>query len=106
MACFAGDTGSQANKEMRMYHVYRNREAALNWLALGLLLAAWNAADDAGVASQPPRRPAALQGYAFVSVRALQRLAPITTARLPKDNHKVAWAMNFSAKGHSIVNVL
>lgn len=27
---------------------YSYREAALNWLALGLLLAAWNASDDTG----------------------------------------------------------
>ncbi len=48
------------------------REASLNWLALGLLLAAWNAADggsDAGV----PRKPEALRGYSQVSVRAAQR---------------------------------
>ena len=50
------------------------REAALNWLALGLLLAAWNAADnDAGASAR--RRPEELRGYSFVSVRAMQRLA-------------------------------
>jgi len=45
-------------------------ERRLNWLALGLLLAAWNAADD-GL----PRlaRPAALQAYERVSVRAWMR---------------------------------
>jgi len=32
-----------------------HREATLNWLALGLLLAAWNASDnDAASALQPP----------------------------------------------------
>jgi hypothetical protein len=49
------------------------REAALNWLALGLLLAAWNASDN----KTPPdlrRRPEALRGYSHVSVRAAQRL--------------------------------
>ncbi len=50
----------------------QHREATLNWLALGLLLAAWNAADnDAGEAH---RRPAALRGYSYVSVRAAARL--------------------------------
>ena len=49
------------------------REAALNWLALGLLLAAWNASDnDAGAAAR--RRPDALRGYQQVSVRAASRL--------------------------------
>jgi hypothetical protein len=46
-------------------------EASLNWLALGLLLAAWNAADDAR--PQDRARPAALRGYETVSVRAIQR---------------------------------
>jgi hypothetical protein len=45
------------------------REASFNWLALGLLLAAWNASDnDAAVPVRP--RPEALRGYACVSVRA------------------------------------
>jgi hypothetical protein len=52
------------------------REAGMNWLALGLLLAAWNASDDdAGTATR--RRPEALRGYAHVSVRAMQRMASI-----------------------------
>ena len=48
------------------------REAALNWLALGLLLAAWNAADGdpAGAAQRPP----SLRGYSCVSVRAIHRV--------------------------------
>jgi hypothetical protein len=46
------------------------REASLNWIALGLLLAAWNLADNG---STPGRRPDALRGYAHVSVRAAQR---------------------------------
>ena len=50
------------------------RESTLNWLALGLLLAAWNSADDT-LAKTPPR-PAALQGYDMVSVRAVQRFGP------------------------------
>ncbi len=51
------------------------REASLNWLALGLLLAAWNASDNDAAANV--RRPDSLRGYAFVSVRAANR---ITTA--------------------------
>lgn len=59
---------------------------SLNWLALGVLLAAWNAADnDASGASQPPavepramqRRPTALRGYTPVSVRALARMTAV-----------------------------
>jgi len=45
-----------------------HREASLNWLALGILLAAWNASDDD--ASQARRRPDALRRYPYVSVRA------------------------------------
>jgi len=53
------------------------REASLNWLALGLLLAAWNAADtgwaqDDG-ARNVRRKPDTLRGYSPVSVRAVQR---------------------------------
>ena len=65
------------------------REAALNWLALGLLLAAWNASDndasnnDASVggasagdarAARTHGRPEALRGYSYVSVRAVNRV--------------------------------
>ena len=51
------------------------REASLNWLALGLLLAAWNASgsNDAEANSRP--RPEALRGYPYVSVRAAQRVS-------------------------------
>jgi hypothetical protein len=48
----------------------QHREAALNWLAFGLLLAAWNAADDG---TAPKRRPESLRGYAQVSARAIAR---------------------------------
>ncbi len=52
------------------------REASLNWLALGLLLAAWNASDnDAAVTARP--RPGALRGYSYVSVRAAHRVASV-----------------------------
>jgi hypothetical protein len=50
-----------------------NREASLNWLAFGLLLAAWNAAGDDGSSSRA--RPDALRGYASVSVRAAHSIA-------------------------------
>ncbi|MGO9513699.1 MAG: hypothetical protein ACLP2F_08670 [Steroidobacteraceae bacterium] len=71
-------------------------EASLNWLALGLLLAAWNAADnDAGQTPSRPEtlsvparpgtlraraeplrcRPESLRGYSYVSVRAVTRSA-------------------------------
>ena len=59
------------------------REATLNWLALGLLLAAWNASDNDAPASVRPRpetlrpRPEALRGYSYVSVRAAQRIASV-----------------------------
>jgi hypothetical protein len=48
------------------------REASLNWLALGLLLAAWNASDRDAPANVRPR-PEALRPYPYVSVRAAQR---------------------------------
>jgi hypothetical protein len=48
------------------------REASLNWLALGLLLAAWNASDN-DAAADARRRPEALRGYSHVSVRAAYR---------------------------------
>ena len=52
------------------------REASLNWLAFGLLLAAWNATDnDAAVNAR--RRPEALRSYPYVSVRAAHRVTSI-----------------------------
>jgi len=53
------------------------REATLNWLALGLLLAAWNASDNdasGNGSAATPRRPEALRGYSYVSVRAANRI--------------------------------
>lgn len=52
----------------------QHREASLNWLALGLLLAAWNASDND--TESRPRRPEALRGYSSVSVRAAALCAP------------------------------
>ena len=49
------------------------REASLNWLALGLLLAAWNASDNDAAKA----RPQALRGYSYVSVRAAHRVASV-----------------------------
>jgi hypothetical protein len=69
----------------------RRREASLNWLALGLLLAAWNASEDDPAGA--PRRPASLRGYSSVSVRA---------ATL----HAADVGPNFHSKGHKSVNVL
>jgi hypothetical protein len=51
----------------------QHREVTLNWLALGLLLAAWNASDNDPTA-RSSRRPEILRGYSYVSVRA-HRLA-------------------------------
>ena len=56
----------------------QHREASLNWLALGLLLAAWNATDNDPEAHAKPR-PGALRGYSYVSVRA-QRSATLNHA--------------------------
>ena len=52
------------------------REASLNWLALGLLLAAWNASDS-DAAADARRRPEALRGYSYVSVRAAHRAGSV-----------------------------
>ncbi len=49
----------------------QHREASLNWLALGLLLAAWNAVGDD--AASVRRRPDSLRAYPQVSLRAVQR---------------------------------
>jgi hypothetical protein len=57
----------------------QRREATLNWIAFGLLLAAWNAADDA----QPAARPQALRGYSQVSVRAVERSTAMNLAADP-----------------------
>jgi hypothetical protein len=56
----------------------QHREASLNWLALGLLLAAWNASDNDSAAQT--RRPEGLRGYSFVSVRAAT-VHPLSDAR-------------------------
>jgi hypothetical protein len=63
----------------------QRREATLNWLALGLLLTAWNAVDDQG---SPQRRPEFLRAHSCVTVRTMTRIA------------------HFSIKGHKSVNEL
>jgi hypothetical protein len=69
----------------------QHHEPALNWLALGLLLAAWNAADN-DVVRHEPRRPQSLRGYSMVSVRA----ATLNCSDV----------RNCGDKGHKTVNVL
>lgn len=54
----------------------QHREASLNWLALGLLLAGWNAADND--TDERRRRPETLRGYSCVSVRAATRVGVAT----------------------------
>jgi hypothetical protein len=54
-------------------------EASLNWLALGLLLAAWNASDN-DAAATARQKPEALRGYSYVSVRALNRVSGVGRA--------------------------
>jgi len=52
----------------------QRREASLNWLALGLLLAAWNAVDDpSSTGAQPRARPESLRAYPYVTVRSVAR---------------------------------
>ncbi len=53
---------------------WQRQESSRNWLALGLLLAAWNAADHIDRAGAAVRRPDALRAYPRVSVRAALRL--------------------------------
>jgi len=76
VARIAIDTGLvNRNEERTMWTASRQGtwwsvrgEASLNWLALGVLLAAWNASDDDS--SRHYLRPEALRRYPCVSVRA------------------------------------
>jgi hypothetical protein len=70
----------------------QRREVSLNWLALGLLLAAWNASDDAHKVPAA-QRPNALRRYSSVSVRA----ATLHAEELRRGN---------LSEGHKTVNVL
>jgi hypothetical protein len=68
-------------KENRMTQITGYHQAPLSWLAVGRLLAALNAGE----------RPAALRGYACVSVRAVCRLTPPAgDTRRYADNVKVS----------------
>ena len=67
-----GRSGSRRERGSTLQFWAEHREASLNWLALGLLLAAWNASDN-DTATQVRRRPEALRGYSSVSVRAAHR---------------------------------
>ncbi|HEY2679131.1 MAG TPA: hypothetical protein VGI65_19340 [Steroidobacteraceae bacterium] len=66
------NTGRQPALCTPNFHDSR-REAARNWLALGLLLAAWNAGDN-DAAARTARRPECLRAYPCVSVRAANRI--------------------------------
>jgi len=68
----AGRTGPRWEPGSTGHFWAQHREASLNWLALGLLLAAWNASDN-DTPAQLRRRPEALRGYSSVSVRAAHR---------------------------------
>ncbi len=68
----AGRAGSRWERGSTWHFWAQHREASLNWLALGLLLAAWNASDN-DTPAQLRRRPEALRGYTSVSVRAAHR---------------------------------
>ena len=68
----AGRAASRWERSPTCQFWAQHREASLNWLALGLLLAAWNASDN-DTPAQLRRRPEALRGYSSVSVRAAQR---------------------------------
>jgi hypothetical protein len=77
----AGRTDSGWERGSTWHFWAQHREASLNWLALGLLLAAWNASDN-DTATQVRRRPEALRGYSSVSVRAAHRTLS-TSSTLP-----------------------
>jgi len=68
----SSDTGYGSSSAWWSQH----REASLNWLAVGLLLAAWNASDN-DAETQVRDRPASLRGYSYVSVRAAQRVLTV-----------------------------
>jgi hypothetical protein len=61
---------STAGKSCTPYKLWSEyREASLSWLALGVLLAAWNASDN-DASPTLNARPSALRSYPSVSVRA------------------------------------
>jgi hypothetical protein len=80
----------------------QHREVSLNWLALGLLLAAWNAAEND--TDEERGRPETLRGYSCISVRAATRVGVATDRWMlcPRPLSE----RNFLSKGHKSVNVL
>jgi hypothetical protein len=66
------ETESMHQRPIRAAFWSARREATLNWLALGLLLAAWNACDND--AANAGTRPQTLRGYSCISVRAVNRV--------------------------------
>jgi hypothetical protein len=71
-------TPKKPNRSQTCFWISR-REASLNWLALGMLLAAWNSADTEP--SSVSKRPEALRGYSHVSVRAIGRAGETSSER-------------------------
>ena len=95
----------------------QRREASLNWLALGLLLAAWNAVGrPSSTGPQPRARPESLRGVsvclgaggganygASVNRSGGPRIAAATSRHLSATRVLIA---RFSIKGHKSVNEL
>jgi hypothetical protein len=81
-AGFAREAGSRWRMGVGESWWTQHREASLNWLALGLLLAAWNASDNE-TATDAPRRPESLRGYSYVSVRAASYMKLQSTRSAP-----------------------
>jgi hypothetical protein len=63
-----------------------HREASRNWLALGVMLAAWNLTNDDALSQA--RRPEPLRRYDYVSVRAVQRMIDVPRSRDALERHK------------------
>jgi hypothetical protein len=63
-----------------------HREASRNWLALGVMLAAWNLTNDDALSEA--HRPEPLRRYDYVSVRAVHRMTDEPQGRGASDRHK------------------
>jgi len=57
------------NAHSSSWWIAPGRERALNWIAFGLLLAAWNFSDD-DAATRRVRRPAHVENHVLVTARA------------------------------------
>lgn len=55
----------ESSKFGERLNLWAHREASLNWLALGLLLAAWNAADNDAGKKLKRREPLRESSYVF-----------------------------------------